>query len=620
MGIYNYNEDGYDKAGYNQRGYDKNGYDRYGYDRYGYDKNGYNKEGFDGRGFDREGINKETGTKYDIIGYDRNGYNQRGYDRYGYDKNGYNEEGFDGRGFDREGINKETGTKYNKKGYDRNGYNQKGYDEEGYDKSGYNEEGFDSRGYDKSGYNEEGFDSRGYDREGINKETGTKYNKKGYDRSGYDKDGYNTRGYDRNGYNKKGYDRSGYDKNGYDEEGFNREGINKETGTKYNKKGYDRSGYDEESFDREGYDRDGYDREGINKETGTKYNIKGYDKNGYDKDGFDEEGYNKEGFDRTQYNKYLINKDGINKITGKKDDRIILVEEWLKTTHSMGGFAAKNGMSEKEFFRLVEEVRKIYPKLIENIEEKNDRTRDVYLFKNKEIAQKLLNGELKIENFAKDRQLKCDFDLMIKLLQSKEEKIQLTSLILDYITTGNIEITDYFNMFAKGKYKKESFKDVEKQLEVIEGVCKSIPELRKSIAGIKKQKRILESYKKPFFRNEINRMGYVDPKTNKVNMVEITDEIVEDAKRYINITENFLCSKTMQATILKIVKGEITKEQIDELYKCSGYQEKKNITSKKIGELGFEVGIGDIDKFDEAERVLETIVEKEKEGEKNKNE
>ena len=609
MEIYNYNEDGYDKDGY--------------------DKDGYNVEGFN-----REGINKITGTRYNI------------------------------RGYDREGINKETGTNYNQKGYDKNGY-----DEEGYDRYGYNKDGYNIRGYDRNGYNQKGYDRYGYDKNG--------YNQKGYDRSGYDKDGYNTRGYDRNGYNQKGYDRYGYDKNGYDEEGFNREGINKETGTKYNQKGYDRSGYDEEGFNREGFDREGYDREGINKETGTKYNIKGYDKNGYDekgydrygydkdgynqkgydkyghnkngsketgtrynikcydkngydekgydrygydKDGFDKEGYNKEGFDRTQYNKYLINKEGINKITGKKDNRIILVEEWLKTTYSMGAFAVKNGMSEKEFFRLVEEVRKIYPKLIENIEEKNDRTRDVYLFKNKEIAQKLLNGELKIENFAKDRQLKCDFDLMIKLLQSKEEKIQLTSLILDYITTGNIEITDYFNMFAKGKYKKESFKDVEKQLEVIEGLCKSIPELRKSIAGIKKQKRILESYKKPFFRNEINRMGYVDPKTNKVNMVEITDEIVEDAKRYINITENFLCSKTMQAIILKIVKGEISKEQIDELYKSSGYQEKKNITSKKIGEVGFEVGIGNIDKFDETERALESIVEKEKEGEKNKNE
>jgi len=39
----------------------------------------------------------------------------------------------------------------------------------------------------------------------------------------------------------------------------------------------------------------------------------------------------------------------------------------------------------------------------------------------------------------------------------------------------------------------------------------------------------------------------------------------------------------------------------------------KNVTAQKLGEASFEVGIGDIDKFDETERVLESLVKKEKE-------
>ena len=491
-----------------------------------------------------------------------------------YDKNGYDKYGYDRKG-------------YNKYGLDRNGYDKEGYNKEGYDKEGYNKAGYNSGGYNKEGYNRTGYDIYGFNERGINKYTNTIYDRYGYDREGYNQDGYDKYGYDRDGYNKYGYDRRGYDKDGYNKEGY----------------------------DKEGYNRIGFDREGINKETGTQYNKEGFDKEGYDK-----EGYDKEGYDKTGYNKYLINKKGINKETGTKDDRIILVEEWLGTKYSMGLFAKKNNISEENFFEIVETVKKIYPKLSESIEQKNNRTREVVLFKNKGIAKKMLTGELGVEEFAKDRHLKCDFDLMFRLLKSKEEKTRLTSLILDFINSDNVEITDYFNMFAKGKYKSESFKEVEKQLETLDGLCKNIPELRKYLNGIKKQKRFVQSYKNPFERNEVSKMGFVDPKTNEVKMVEITDEIVESAKKYIYATENFLCSKTMQITMMKIIKEELTKEQIDELYESKLQREKKNTTPQEIGEAGFEVGIGDIEKFDEAERVLENLVEKEKEGGKNKNE
>ena len=58
-------------------------------------------------------------------------------------------------------------------------------------------------------------------------------------------------------------------------------------------------------------------------------------------------------------------------------------------------------------------------------------------------------------------------------------------------------------------------------------------------------------------------------------------------------------------------------EIIDRLDREYNYSK---IKAQDVGEAGFEVGIGDIDKFDEAEKVLENLVEKEKEGGKNKNE
>ena len=56
-------------------------------------------------------------------------------------------------------------------------------------------------------------------------------------------------------------------------------------------------------------------------------------------------------------------------------------------------------------------------------------------------------------------------------------------------------------------------------------------------------------------------------------------------------------------------------EIIDRLDREYNYSK---IKSQDVGEAGFEVGIGDIDKFDEAEKVLESAVEKTKEEGKNK--
>ena len=50
-----------------------------------------------------------------------------------------------------------------------------------------------------------------------------------------------------------------------------------------------------------------------------------------------------------------------------------------------------------------------------------------------------------------------------------------------------------------------------------------------------------------------------------------------------------------------------------------GIQSTKKITAKDIGQAGFKVGIGDVEKCDEAQRVLENLVEKTKEGGINKN-
>jgi N-glycosylase/DNA lyase len=119
----------------------------------------------------------------------------------------------------------------------------------------------------------------------------------------------------------------------------------------------------------------------------------GYDRNGYDKDG---------------YNRYLINREGINKETGKKDERIVIIEKWLQSRTSQGGYAAIIGMTEEAFFELIEEVIRMYPKIEEAIKLKNNRTQEIYLLKNKNYAMKIVSGKMTVEEFAKN--IHSDFE------------------------------------------------------------------------------------------------------------------------------------------------------------------------------------------------------------------
>lgn len=456
--------------------------------------------------------------------------NKTVYNKYVYNKDGYNKDGWNRKGFNRDGIHRDTGTNYNLKGYDKNGFDKTGfsiYRNHRDTKTKYDPEGYDIKGYNKEGYNKEGYNKEGFNKSGIHRDTGTTYSPKGYDAEGYNQDGYNTYGYNRDGYKRDGFDRYGFDREGYRRNGFNKDGIHKDTGTKYNPEGYDARGYNKEGWNPiKGYDRDGYNQDG-------------YDKYGYDRDGYNRDGYNQNG----------INKYGINRKTGEKDKSVRLVERFINSKKTIKAFAEENGMDMRELQTIIEQTRMI-PCIKESLDEALADNSRKYFFVIRHKIEKLLNGEISIK-YVKS------VDVLLKEC-SADEKQKITEMLVTEMISHEISILEYRKIFGIEEINASLPQNILLHIDGIKKIANKqhIRELYKEIDRVK-------SYKMPYMAADGETIGYKEnPDDKQIIKVDITDEHRNMAREYLKAINEYICNKTMQITLLKIVKGEINSEII----------------------------------------------------------
>ena len=563
-----YNEKGYDKDGYNREGYDKDGYDREGYDKKGSDRRGFNREGlnifigekynrlgydkdgYDRRGFDDVGIHRETGTKYDLEGYDKDGFGQDGYNKDGYDRDGYDKEGWNSRGFNRDGIHRETGTKYDLEGYDKDGFGQDGYDKDGYDRQHFDRGGWHKYNkLDREGYDEEGYNKKGFNREGIHRETGTKYDAKGYDREGYDEEGYNKKGFNREGINRETgtrYDKSGFDEQHFDVRGFNLFGHNRYTETKYDPEGYDKEGFGQDGYNKAGYDRDGYDKEG--------YNEKGFNRNGIDRHGYTEkglhiDGYDEAGYDKNGYDRNGNDRNGINRKTGEVDKRIQIAQKIIEEDLTLEQFAEKYSLPLEQVKSAINDIRET-PCVKEQLDKVLARHSNQYIGALRSVANQVLSGKVKITEVR-------DVLSVIRMCP-EEDRAKLTNMLMSEITSHGLGIMQYNRMFGTGVDYSSLPKHI---IEVLGGMKKAAgPKAREIYKEIDRVK----AYQQPYRATDGERMGYLAKPTDKApTMVDITDRERDLARDYLRASGEYICNKTMQATLMRVIKGEIDEAKIE---------------------------------------------------------
>ena len=74
----------------------------------------------------------------------------------------------------------------------------------------------------------------------------------------------------------------------------------------------------------------------------------------------------------------------------------------------------------------------------------------------------------------------------------------------------------------------------------------------------------IKPYKTPYRAVEGETIGFfANPKDKEPVKFDITDAQRDMARQYLKATGEFICNKTMQATLMKIVKGELDIEKIE---------------------------------------------------------
>lgn len=493
------------------------------------DKNGYDII----TGFNIKGIHKDTQGRYDKDGYDYKGYDEKGFNKYGYNREGVKLEAGKKK---IKHTEREKPTKENDSLFIYRGTNARGFYKDGkniyrgeHDKRGFLLDGtnidtgsqYNKYGHDAYGYNKDGYDEYGFNDEGINEYTGTIY-----DIDGFDKDRYNTRGF--SAITKKHRDTQTY----YDEKGFNIKGL-----------WHGDNVYSLET----GFNVNGFNREGINEDTNTRYN----------KDGYDEEGYNKEGYNIDGYDRLGINNEGISIETGEKDERILFAEEFINSGKSIENFAQEKQIPLDKINSLIKEIRiSIYIKDRIDMALENNSNRFIGTMQTKK--QQLLSGKIPITEIK-------GIDVILRL-SSVEEREKISEILIKNIASHDISILEYGNIFGIEECDSKLPKNIIDKIKTINNQARNSQnkDIRMLATEIYKEQARIKGYIKPYTPNSGEVLGYMEKPGDIVpKMVTITDEHRKMAKEYLAATDEFICDKTMQTTLMQLVKGQIDIEKIN---------------------------------------------------------
>ena len=523
----------------------------------------FDESGYDSNGFNIKGIHKDTKTRYDKDGYDHQGYDEFGLNKYGFTRDGhYAQLGDNGKltvVFAK--ITTRMLSKENDKNYNKDGYTARGF-------SGVGKNYYVLKKNPELGDIYETFDRRGFLADGTNIETGTKYNKYGYDAYGYNKDGFDEYGFNAEGINEYTGTKLDLDGNSYkdaraykrrklelpeglDKDGFDENGLWNRTSRFSKETGLDIEGYDKNGFNIDGINRAGFRKDGIHIETNIKYGPDGYDIDGYDIDGYDKDGYDMLGIDR----------NGINKETNIKDERIEFGEKFIKSEQTIEAFAKENGLELKKVKKDLDELKKspyISQKLTETLTKNETKSYSRIC----SIRDEILTGKIDIKQV-------INIDVILKVCSNEEDKAKIMNMLVKSASKHDISIMEYRSILGLTESGRELPKRIADKIDELKTYARKSKnkEITGNISELYKERDRINGYKAPFREEDLKSVGYIKPGEKEPTTLNITKEHIEIAKEYLYATGDFVCYKTMSMAFMKIAKGELNRETLDEIKK-----------------------------------------------------
>ena len=291
----------------------------------------------------------------------------------------------------------------------------------------------------------------------------------------------------------------------------------------------------------------------------------------------------------------------MNKYTNKKDERITFAEEFIASDKTIEAFAMEKKLNPKDVEKKLDEMKNaqfIKDKLTKALEKNSNR----FLQANLSNKEKLLAGKIDVKDVK-------NIDAALSLCNPDERKIIMDKMTRE-MASHNISIMEYKSIFGiEGFGEIVPSKIMQRITEMNNYAKRSGDKSLARLAGeLYKENSRINAYIAPFDPKDLKRIGYIKPGEKEPTMLTITDEHIAMAKQYLIEKGEFICSKTMSETFMKIAKGELNTEKT--LPETESNKEEKNTQEKSDTANRENVG-KPIDKRTR-EEIINAILEKQK--------
>ena len=278
---------------------------------------------------------------------------------------------------------------------------------------------------------------------------------------------------------------------------------------------------------------------------------------------------------------------------GDKHPKLVLVRDFIGCNTSKKTFIRSKHITEKELDDAINEVIKIYPELKGQIETRNKVSSAIYVNRLNKIIHGLNNGQMTVLDYARGNFGDVKLNRVLENKSYGLDKLDhIRKMVLNSMASGELRMMDYIRLFVS-ETSSDIYTTAMSEINMfLQRTRLFIPELREpndtiymAYQNVKNLEKYAKPYKESYFLH--TKRGFINPDTGKPEMVEITEEHISYAKKYLKIIDEYLCANTMGETLNKLIRGEISKEEIDERYNqmVSRLEQKKMKKDDKNAEL-----------------------------------
>lgn len=269
---------------------------------------------------------------------------------------------------------------------------------------------------------------------------------------------------------------------------------------------------------------------------------------------FNEDGYNKNGYDENGIDEY-----GTNRLTGQKDIRITLAEQFISSGLTIEDFCKEYRKPETAVRKAIDSIKTspcIKDKLTEALS-RGEKTISEAVQRQKE---KLLAGEISLVEAG------CINEIL--LAANKEEKQRIKRILAEAAAKHNIRILEYQKIFGLDELKENLPTRISERLEVLAKSFRvSKDRSEKELYGkLMNESERVKKYRSQFYPGDLKRIVCLD-KDQRECTVEITPELIALAEKYLTKSGEFICFKTMNDFFKQVATRVLNRRQLEAEFK-----------------------------------------------------